>query len=189
MKLSNIQYDLWVEVLKVLERKKISHLYKPIMKQCKLTIQLDPKQEGLKPVELNLFLNAFEKLVPYLEAAIYKEEQKGNLHPMSNEKGLNAIEKGIFELNKSDIRLLLYEYNKRNKVDLNPVYDAFFQNDNLTPASFVAWYQNFTGMPMMYLVDVILNLDNENLMKLLIYLGVVCDRVQKLRETYKKNDE
>lgn len=185
MKLSNIQYDLWVEVLKVLDRKKISQLYRPVMKQCKLTIQLDPKEKGLKPVELNLFLNAFEKIVPYLEAAIFKEEQKGNLHPMSNEKGLTAIEKGVFELYPSDIKLLLYTYKKRNKVDLKPVYDAFFKTENLTPASFVAWYQNFTGMPMLYLVDAIMNLDNDNLIRLLIYLGVVCDKVQKLRETYK----
>ena len=177
MKLSNIQYDLWVEVLKVLERKKISHLYKPVMKQCKLTIQLDPKQDGLKPVELNLFLNAFEKIVPYLEAAIFKEVQNGNLHPISNENDLTVDEKGIFELYKSDVKLLLNEIRVRNNVDLNPVYDAFFQTDNLTPASFVAWYQHFTGLPLMYLADAILHLDNANLIRLLKYIGAVCGKL------------
>lgn len=183
--LSNIQYDLWVEVLKVLERKKISHLYKPKMKQCKLTIELEPKQEGLKPVELNLFLNAFEKVVPYLEAAVYKEVQNGNLYALSNENDLTIDEKGIFELYKSDVKLLLNEIRVRKKLDLNPVYDAFFDNDNLTPASLIAWFDHFTPLKMLELVECILHTENKNLYRLITYLGVVCDKIQKLRKTGK----
>lgn len=187
MKLSNIQYDLWVEVLKVLERKKVSQLYKPILKQCKLTIQLEPKQEGLKPVELNLFLNAFEKVVPYLEAAIFKEVQNGNLFAVSNDDDLTAADKGIFEVYKNDIKLLLNEIRVRTGLDLNPVYDAFFNNDNLTPASFIAWVDNFTPLKIQDLVTCILLTENNNLMKFIPYLGSINDKIQKLCALGTKN--
>lgn len=140
MELSNLSFDLWTEILKTLHRKGVTPSYKAKLKQCVVTVELEP-QQGQPPTEIKLFLNHLDKVVPYLEAAIFKQVQEGKLFPVDNEKGFTSPKKGIFTLSRSGAKqiLMLIHPNKGSFEYIEYQFNNFFNNDNLNPMSFVVF--------------------------------------------------
>lgn len=160
MELSNLSFDLWTEILKTLHRKGVTPSYNAKMKQCVITIELEPNQ-GQPPTEIKLFLNGFEKVVQYLEAAIYKQIQEGKIIPVDNEKGFISPKQGIFTLSRSAAKQILgmiWEYTITLDV-VESKFNSYFCNDNLTPMSFVVFLTILTNQDRWIVWDAIKNVD------------------------------